>query len=46
MAHAAEIMYMRRNYYSALIMHESGKAISEALADVDEAIDFLNYYNF
>ncbi|WP_412473502.1 proline dehydrogenase family protein [Halobacteriovorax sp. YZS-1-1] len=44
MAHAAEIMYMRRNYYSALIMHESGKAISEALADVDEAIDFLNYY--
>lgn len=44
MAHAAELMYIRRNYYSALIMHESGKAIAEALADVDEAIDFLNYY--
>ncbi|MFG1485445.1 proline dehydrogenase family protein [Halobacteriovorax sp. RZ-1] len=44
MARAAEIMYLRRNYYSALIMHESGKAIGEALADVDEAIDFLNFY--
>ncbi len=44
MARAAELMYLRRNYYSALIMHESGKAIGEALADVDEAIDFLNFY--
>lgn len=44
MGRAAELMYIRRNEYAALIMHESGKAIGEALADVDEAIDFLNFY--
>lgn len=41
---AADIMLARRNELSALISYEAGKAISEAYADVDEAVDFLNYY--
>lgn len=41
---AAGIMLARRNELSALIMYEAGKSVAEALADVDEAIDFLNFY--
>jgi RHH-type proline utilization regulon transcriptional repressor/proline dehydrogenase/delta 1-pyrroline-5-carboxylate dehydrogenase len=41
---AAELMLARRNDLSALIVYEAGKSITEALADVDEAIDFLNFY--
>lgn len=41
---AASIMLARRNELSALIMYEAGKSVNEALADVDEAIDFLNFY--
>lgn len=41
---AASIMLARRNQLSALIVYEAGKSITEALADVDEAIDFLNFY--
>lgn len=41
---AATLMLARRNEISALIVYEAGKSISEALADVDEAIDFLNFY--
>lgn len=41
---AAGLMLARRNELSALIMYEAGKAVGEALADVDEAIDFLNFY--
>ncbi len=41
---AANLMLARRNELSALIVYEAGKAINEALADVDEAIDFLNFY--
>ncbi|MDO9184064.1 MAG: bifunctional proline dehydrogenase/L-glutamate gamma-semialdehyde dehydrogenase [Bacteriovorax sp.] len=41
---AAGLMLARRNELSALIVYEAGKSISEALADVDEAIDFLNFY--
>lgn len=41
---AAGIMLARRNELSALIVYEAGKSINEALADVDEAIDFLNFY--
>ncbi|EQC48060.1 bifunctional proline dehydrogenase/L-glutamate gamma-semialdehyde dehydrogenase [Bacteriovorax sp. Seq25_V] len=44
MTKAALLMTIRRNELSRLIMHESGKALSEALADVDEAIDFINFY--
>jgi RHH-type proline utilization regulon transcriptional repressor/proline dehydrogenase/delta 1-pyrroline-5-carboxylate dehydrogenase len=44
MTKASDLMHARRNELSALIMKESGKAINEALADVDEAIDFINFY--
>ncbi len=41
---ASEILHARRNELSAIIIHESGKSFKEALADVDEAIDFINFY--
>lgn len=41
---AAGLMLARRNELSSLIVYEAGKSVSEALADVDEAIDFLNFY--
>jgi RHH-type proline utilization regulon transcriptional repressor/proline dehydrogenase/delta 1-pyrroline-5-carboxylate dehydrogenase len=41
---AADIMLSRRNELSTLISYEAGKSIYEAYADVDEAVDFLNYY--
>lgn len=41
---AANIMLAKRNELSALIVYEAGKSVAEALADVDEAIDFLNFY--
>ena len=41
---AASLMLAKRNELSALIIYEAGKSVSEALADVDEAIDFLNFY--
>ncbi len=45
MLEAASIMLAQRGRLAAIIMHEAGKTLSEALADVDEAIDFLNYYS-
>lgn len=45
MLKAADLMLRRRNYLSALMMYEAGKTMTEALADVDEAIDFLNFYS-
>jgi RHH-type proline utilization regulon transcriptional repressor/proline dehydrogenase/delta 1-pyrroline-5-carboxylate dehydrogenase len=41
---AASLMLAKRNELSALIVYEAGKSVTEALADVDEAIDFLNFY--
>ena len=41
---AADLMLLRRNKLSALMMYEAGKTMTEALADVDEAIDFINFY--
>lgn len=41
---AANIMLAKRNELAALIVYEAGKSILEALADVDEALDFLNFY--
>jgi RHH-type proline utilization regulon transcriptional repressor/proline dehydrogenase/delta 1-pyrroline-5-carboxylate dehydrogenase len=41
---AADRMWQRRDELSALIVYEAGKTWSEALADVDEAIDFINFY--
>ncbi len=40
---ASELL-SRRLELSALIVYEAGKSQDEALADVDEAIDFLNFY--
>lgn len=42
---SASIMLARRAELASLIVYEAGKSISEALADVDEAIDFLNFYS-
>lgn len=41
---AADLMLLRRNELSALIVYEAGKTMTEALGDVDEAIDFINFY--
>lgn len=41
---AAQIMRLEKFELSKLIMEEAGKTRLEALGDVDEAIDFLNYY--
>ncbi len=42
---AADLMLLRRNQLAALMMYEAGKTMTEALADVDEAIDFINFYS-
>lgn len=41
---AANLMLAKRSELSALIVYEAGKTPAEALGDVDEAIDFLNFY--
>ena len=41
---AADLMLIRRNELSSLMIFEAGKTRTEALADVDEAIDFINFY--
>ena len=40
----ATLLLLKRNQLAALLFYEAGKAIPEACADVDEAIDFLNFY--
>ena len=40
----ANILLAERNNLASLMVHEAGKTPVEALGDVDEAIDFLNYY--
>ncbi len=40
----SELMRIQRDELSSLIMIESGKSVLEAYADVDEAIDFVNFY--
>lgn len=44
MLKAADLMLLRRNELCSLIVYEAGKTWPEALADVDEAIDFINFY--
>jgi RHH-type transcriptional regulator, proline utilization regulon repressor / proline dehydrogenase / delta 1-pyrroline-5-carboxylate dehydrogenase len=44
MLHLADRMLLKRNELSALIIYEAGKTMTEALGDVDEAIDFINFY--
>ncbi len=41
---AAELLTIRRAELSSIIMLEAGKTIKESLADVDEAVDFINFY--
>lgn len=41
---ASHLMLARRSQLAALISYEAGKAVAEALGDVDEAIDFLTFY--
>lgn len=41
---AAEILRCERPSWAALVIRESGKSRLEALGDVDEAIDFLQFY--
>ncbi|PCJ57025.1 MAG: hypothetical protein COA79_16990 [Planctomycetota bacterium] len=40
----SDLLLIHRNELSTLIMYEAGKSILEAQGDVDEAIDFINYY--
>lgn len=40
----AELLLIHRPRLVSLIMLEAGKSIEEAIADVDEAIDFINFY--
>lgn len=44
MMKAADLMLLRRNELATLMIYEAGKTMPEALADVDEAIDFINFY--
>ena len=41
---AAHLLTFHRSRLAALVSYEAGKAVREALADVDEAIDFLQFY--
>lgn len=41
---AAQLMMAQRAELSALISYEAGKSLAEAYGDVDEAVDFLNFY--
>ena len=45
MLKAADLMLLRRNHLASLMIFEAGKTMTEALADVDEAIDFINFYS-
>lgn len=40
----SDLLLINRESLSALIMLEAGKTIDEAVADVDEAIDFIDFY--
>jgi RHH-type proline utilization regulon transcriptional repressor/proline dehydrogenase/delta 1-pyrroline-5-carboxylate dehydrogenase len=39
-----DLLLMNREELSALIMFEAGKTLDEATADVDEAVDFIEFY--
>ena len=44
MVNAAQRLLVRRLEFAVIISKETRKTIDESLADVDEAIDFLNFY--
>jgi RHH-type proline utilization regulon transcriptional repressor/proline dehydrogenase/delta 1-pyrroline-5-carboxylate dehydrogenase len=41
---AADLIEKRRASFLALLVHEAGKTIPDAVADLREAVDFLRYY--
>ncbi len=41
---AAQLLLLKRSELTALMVHEGGKNFFEAINDVNEAIDFLNFY--
>lgn len=43
---AARLLAEQRDTFAAWIVHEAGKNWSGALADVDEAVDYLTFYPF
>ncbi len=40
----ADLLLINRESFTSLIIFEAGKTIEEAIADVDEAIDFILFY--
>jgi RHH-type proline utilization regulon transcriptional repressor/proline dehydrogenase/delta 1-pyrroline-5-carboxylate dehydrogenase len=40
----AELLLLNRESFTSLIIFEAGKTMEEAIADVDEAIDFILFY--
>jgi RHH-type proline utilization regulon transcriptional repressor/proline dehydrogenase/delta 1-pyrroline-5-carboxylate dehydrogenase len=44
LSHLADLLLIHRPRLTSIIMLEAGKSIDEAIADVDEAIDFINFY--
>ncbi|MDH4123693.1 MAG: aldehyde dehydrogenase family protein [Thermoplasmata archaeon] len=44
--HAAFLMSRRKHDLAAIVTLENGKNRYEAMADIDEAIDFLRYYSY
>jgi RHH-type proline utilization regulon transcriptional repressor/proline dehydrogenase/delta 1-pyrroline-5-carboxylate dehydrogenase len=42
--HAAELLEQRRGLFIALLQHEGGKTLDDALAELREAVDFCRYY--
>jgi RHH-type transcriptional regulator, proline utilization regulon repressor / proline dehydrogenase / delta 1-pyrroline-5-carboxylate dehydrogenase len=44
LARSALLLRMKRSSFASLVMYEAGKTLKEALGDVDEAVDFLNFY--
>jgi RHH-type proline utilization regulon transcriptional repressor/proline dehydrogenase/delta 1-pyrroline-5-carboxylate dehydrogenase len=43
---AADLLLADRDYLSAWVVREGGKAVAEAYGDVDEAIDYCRYYAY
>ena len=44
LSNLSDLLHIHRVRLVSLIMLEAGKSIDEAVADVDEAIDFINFY--
>lgn len=42
--HAARALETRRDDFTALLVHEAGKTLADAIAEVRETVDFCRYY--